>query len=93
MQIDGEPGESDAMPKEGEIGGASAVPESTTRDKFPSAWNQRDEECIKGQCWHYICKYMARKEETSEVQSTTEDTNVWKQVSGRRKGGMAKQKR
>ena len=32
-----------------------------------------------------------RKEEPSEVQSTTEYTNAWKQVSGRRKGGTAKQ--
>ena len=79
------------MPKEGEIDGASAVPESTTWDILPLEWNQRDEECKKGECWHYICKM--RKEEPSEVQSTTEDTNVWKQVSGRRKGGMAKQKR
>ena len=93
------------MPKEGEIDGASAVPESTTRDKFPSEWNQRDEECKKGECWHYICKMVAQlpvaqlpvaqlpAEKPSEVQSTTEDTNVWKQVSGRRKGGMAKQKK
>ena len=42
------------------------------------------EKCIRGECWHYICKM--RKEEPSEEQSTTEYTNAWKQVSGRRKG-------
>ena len=89
LQIDGEPGESDAMPKEGEIDGASAASESSTRDILPSEWDQRDEKCIRGECWHYICKM--RKEEPSEVQSTTEYTNVWQQVSGRRKGGKAKQ--
>ena len=56
MQIDGESGESDAMPKEGEIDGASAASESTTRDSLPSEWDQRDEKCIRGECWHYICK-------------------------------------
>ena len=74
-------------------GKAAAATEAAAAATEAAAAKKSTQECIKGDCWHYICKYMARKEETSEVQSTTEDTNVWKQVSGRRKGGMAKQKR
>ena len=37
---------------------------------------------------HYTCEM--RQEKPSEVQSFTECTNDWRQVSGRRKGGKAK---
>ena len=56
--------------KDNEDDEGSAAPESTTRDSLPSEWNQRDEKCIRGECWHYICKM--RKEEPSEVQRTKE---------------------
>ena len=51
-----------------------------------------DEKCITGECVHYTCEMRQEEpiEEPIEVQRTTEYTNDWTQVSGRRKVGTAK---
>jgi hypothetical protein len=80
---------------EGEDNEVSVAPESTvfptTRDILLPEWAE-DEKCITGECVHYTCEMRQEDpiEEPIEVQRTTEYTNDWTQVSGRRKVGTAK---